>query len=61
LTEFDDLMKEATEHSPDEDDAPYFALALKLNSPIWTNDNALKNQDRVKILSNTDMIEVLFS
>ncbi|MBU2104739.1 MAG: PIN domain-containing protein [Nanoarchaeota archaeon] len=39
-------------------DIPVFALALKLNCPIWSNEPAFKEQSKVEILSNKDMIEL---
>ena len=44
----------------DLDDAPYIALALKLNCPIWTNDSDFKNQKRIRVLSTEEIIEILF-
>jgi len=41
-------------------DIPIFALALKLNSAIWSNEPAFKEQSKIPILSTRDMIE-LFS
>ena len=42
--EFIDLLEEAEKISPDEGDAPYVALSLKLNVGIWSNDKALKDK-----------------
>ena len=39
-------------------DIPVFALALKLNCPIWSNEPAFKEQSKIEILSNKDMIEL---
>lgn len=39
-------------------DIPFFALALKINCPIWSNEPAFKEQSKVEILSNKDMIEL---
>lgn len=47
---------EAEKISPDPDDALYFALALKLNCPIWSNDKRLKEQNKIKIYSTEDLI-----
>lgn len=35
--------------SPDPNDAPYFALALKLGAGIWSNDGRLQNQAAVRV------------
>lgn len=41
-------------------DIPIFALALKFNCAIWSNEPSFKKQSKIKILSTRDMIE-LFS
>ncbi len=58
--EYEELIKEAKSYIKDIDDAPYLALALKLNCPVWSNDKRLKEQNKVKILSTEDIIEILF-
>ena len=42
-------------------DVPIFALALKLNCPIWSNEPRFKQQSQVVIFSNRDMIELFDS
>jgi predicted nucleic acid-binding protein len=51
-----ELIDEALDISPDPDDAPYIALALKLGVPIWSNDKRLKAQSKVEILSTGDLL-----
>ncbi|MFH0837323.1 MAG: PIN domain-containing protein [Candidatus Aenigmatarchaeota archaeon] len=51
------LMKEAEKISPDIDDTHYFALALKLKCPIWSNDNKLKEQSTIQILTTQEILE----
>lgn len=48
----------AKEISPDKNDIAYFALALKLKCPIWTNDKKLKDQDEIKVYSTSELIEI---
>ena len=56
------LLSEAGKLLPkDTDDAPYIALALKLNCPIWLGDAGLKEQSKVKVLSTKELIELLGS
>lgn len=57
--EFEEFLPEAKRVSPDPDDVEYFALALKLNSPIWSEDGKLKRQTGVKVLSTKGLIELL--
>jgi len=58
--EYENQLERAEKICPDPDDVSYFALALKLDLPIWSNDTLLKNQNRVKILSTGDMIKLMF-
>lgn len=57
--EFEDCIKQAEIISPDPDDIQYFALALKLKCPIWTNDKRMKEQDIVRIYSTEEIIKEL--
>lgn len=41
------------------DDAPYLALALALNIPIWSNDSAFKKQSLVKAHTTSELVEIL--
>ncbi|HLC86743.1 MAG TPA: PIN domain-containing protein [Candidatus Nanoarchaeia archaeon] len=49
LEELVPFVKEAEKITPDHDDMAYFALALKLNCAIWSNDKKLKEQNKIKI------------
>lgn len=53
------LLEKALEISPDEYDAPYFALALFLEIPLWSNDKRLKKQEAVKVLDTKEVLELL--
>ncbi|MBU0979360.1 MAG: hypothetical protein KJ709_01015 [Nanoarchaeota archaeon] len=57
--EFESFIEEAKKLTSDEDDVPYLALALKLGFPIWSNDKALKRQDKVKVYSTEGLVERL--
>jgi len=59
VEEYKKFLIEAIEISPDENDIDYFALALKLNCGIWSNDKKLKEQNRVKVYSTEELIEFL--
>jgi predicted nucleic acid-binding protein len=59
VDDFKKFWSTAEEISPDPDDVVYFAVALAHRCPIWTNDRALKNQRKVKILSTRDLAELL--
>ena len=51
-------LSDAIEISPDEKDADYFALALKLNCPLWSNDKKLKEQTNIEIYSTEDLLRM---
>ncbi len=48
-------LKEADKISPDLDDSIYFAAALNMDIPIWSNDKRLKDQNVIKIYTTTDL------
>ncbi len=50
------FIKSAIQFSPDPKDSLYFALALRLKIPIWSNDKRLKNQNEVQILNTNELI-----
>lgn len=56
--EFSSFISKSEEITPDKNDAEYFALALKLNCPIWSNDKKLKEQRDVKIYSTSELIRL---
>jgi len=56
IEEFENKINEAKGISPDPNDVIYFALALKLNCPIWSNDKKLKEQKEIKIYSTSELI-----
>lgn len=58
--EYKGFLIKAMKISLDPDDAPYLALALKLQVPIWSNDKQLKNQEKISVLSTKDIIELVF-
>lgn len=59
--DFEKYLEEAVEISPDKEDAPYVALALKLKTPIWSNDKKLKEQSKILIYNTTELFYFLRS
>lgn len=57
--EFYNQIEPAKKICPDIDDIHYFALALKLNCPIWSNDKKLKEQNTIKVLNTKEIIQIL--
>ncbi len=51
-----DSFAEAKRFSPDPADIPYFALALHLDIPLWSNDALLKEQDRVTVYTTQEVL-----
>lgn len=58
-TFFQECKDEAKALSPDQKDAPFFALALKLKADIWSNEPRLKRQEKVKVLNTQDIRKIL--
>ncbi len=54
FNEYKEFIREALKELTDEEDAPYIALALKIKTPIWSNDKDLKKQGKITILSTED-------
>lgn len=54
---YSDLLPMALRLCPDKKDAPYFALALKLSCPLWSNDKALKRQSSVIVFSTEEVLK----
>jgi len=55
LEELVPYVKEAEKITPDPNDMVYFALALKLNCAIWSNDKKLKEQDKIKVYNTHEL------
>ena len=37
----------------------YFALALKLNCAIWSNDKKLKEQNKIQVCSTHELSKII--
>ncbi len=55
LEELVPYIQEAENITPDPDDMIYFALALKLDGVIWSNDKKLKDQNKIKIYNTNEL------
>ena len=51
-------VEEAEKLTPDPDDMVYFALALKLNCAIWSNDKKLKDQNQIKVYNTHELSKI---
>ena len=56
-SEYKEFESEAQKLSPHKSnkDVPYFALALKLNCSIWSNEPAFKKQSSIKIFNTEEL------
>jgi len=59
VEEYRGFLKRALEISPDPNDIDFFALSLKLNLPIWSNDALLKNQTKIRILTTKEILGLI--
>jgi predicted nucleic acid-binding protein len=57
--EYSQLFSRAKEISPDPDDVDFFALALKFDCAIWSNDERLRAQSVVEVLATEDVVKLL--
>jgi len=53
------LIADADNICPDPNDVEYFAAALFLHCPIWSNDKRLKQQNKVTVLSTQEVLQLL--
>lgn len=58
--EYISKFKQALSISPDENDVDFFALAIHKKLPLWSNDNKLKEQDDILVVSTADIVEEYF-
>jgi predicted nucleic acid-binding protein len=56
--EFLIFRDKAEQLCPDEKDITYFALALYLKCPIWSNERKLKEQNEIKIYATHELIRL---
>lgn len=57
--EFASRMPQAFKIAPHREDAPYVALGLALNIPIWSNDKGMCLQDQVRVYSTKELVAIL--
>ena len=57
--EYSEHMEEASKLTNHTKDVPYFALALSLNCPIWSDEKSFKQQSKVKVCSTSDLVKEL--
>ncbi len=55
--QYNEFIPKSRELSPHIKDVPYFALALHLNCPIWSDEIAFKKQSKVKVYSTSELVK----
>lgn len=56
--ETDKFIVQAKDICPDRNDVDYFALALKLNCALWSNDKELKKQKHIAVYSTSELLQL---
>jgi len=56
LMELRDTWNRAADITPDPKDTAYFALALALSCPFWTNERGLERQDAVRVVRTEEVL-----
>ncbi len=57
--EYSEYLEESKSMLNHKEDAPFLALAFALNTEgIWTDDKGFKDQNKMKILTTKDMVEL---
>lgn len=56
--EFKELREKAKFTCPDPKDVPYFALALHLKCPIWSNEKKLKEQQSLLVYPTHELMKI---
>lgn len=59
--EYSSYIEEALPLVKHAKDAPYFALALQLNVPIWSEEKSFKLQSKVSVYSTLELIRLIWS
>ena len=54
--EYSEFVGEASKLTKHAKDIPYFALALKLKCPIWSNEKSFKSQSKVKVYDTSELV-----
>jgi len=57
--EYTGKLPEGLTLAPHPKDLEYFALALRFDFPIWSNEKAFNKQSKVKVFSTSDLISFL--
>ena len=56
--EIEEFISEAEKICKDAKDIAYFALALKLKCPIWSNDKKLRELNKIRVYSTEELVKI---
>ncbi len=56
INEYKNFFKKAIVFSPDKKDIDFFALAIKLKIPLWSNDSQLKKQNYLIVYNTKEIL-----
>ncbi|MEK6952687.1 MAG: PIN domain-containing protein [Nanoarchaeota archaeon] len=56
LDDFSDKLEEAKSICSHLKDVPYFAVALKLDCPIWSGEKKLKKQSKIRVFNTKELV-----
>lgn len=57
--EYAEFEAEGRRISPDPDDYPFLALAMRLGCAVWSNDRRLKRQKQVRVYDTEELVQML--
>ena len=57
----DEIKSKAEKLAPHSKDVPYFELALHLGCGIWSRERAFKKQDKVKVYSTFELVDMFLT
>jgi predicted nucleic acid-binding protein len=58
-SEYSEFLSDSKIKVSDPKDITYLALALKIKSPIWSNDQHLKQQSSITVFTTSELVEIL--
>ncbi|MBI4448965.1 hypothetical protein HY641_02985 [Candidatus Woesearchaeota archaeon] len=56
LGDYREFLRKAGQVSPDPEDVDFFALAMKIQAPLWSDEGRLKSQQAVRVCSTNDLL-----
>lgn len=59
MREYAHLKERAENISPDRKDWSFFAVAIYLKCPIWSNEKRLKDQNKIAVYNTAEICEML--